>query len=521
MAQEMDSTLNFTLGPDANLLPELQGVLDGFIHGYDQGIPKHGIGALRWFTPENHSSAVLARDKIHASISQEVESQANVRTSPLGLVVNADGKMRPINDLSFPKKDLTIPSVNSFVNKSHFETTWDDFNIVTEFFRQNDGQFDLALFDWEKAYRQVPTRMDQWPFLMVQDLDGGLFIDTRITFGAVAGCGSFGIPADAWKRIMTHEFDVEKIFRWVDDNLFVKRSSKSFSIRDIVSRSLELGVQTNEEKCSDFSIEQKFIGFVWNGRDSTVRLPKPKLEQRITQIEVFLVPKAEFKYNDAEVLAGRLNHVSYLLPQLRAYLRGVYRWMNEWKKKMATRTVPADVISDLAFWRESLLNFEHTRLVQSCEEKELNWVGDASTGFGIGVLIGHRWCQFRMKETWREGTPSRGIAWLETVAIRLGVLMLIELHLVAKGTNCVVWTDNTVTQATLVSKKSKDAFVNDEWKIIQTLLITNQLDITPKRVASKDNRADALSRGIQKPHVKENRVWVDIPNDLVPFLFHA
>ncbi|KAA1093768.1 hypothetical protein PGTUg99_027813 [Puccinia graminis f. sp. tritici] len=154
---------------DANLLPELQGVLDGFIHGYDQGIHKHGIGALRWFTPENHSSAVLARDKIHASISQEVEAKrmfglftheevarqfSFFRTSPLGSVVNADGKMRPINDLSFPKKDLTIPSVNSFVNKSHFETTWDDFNIVAEFFRQNDGQFDLALFDWEKAYRQ-------------------------------------------------------------------------------------------------------------------------------------------------------------------------------------------------------------------------------------------------------------------------------------------------------------------------------------------------------------------------------
>ncbi|KAA1127557.1 hypothetical protein PGTUg99_000101 [Puccinia graminis f. sp. tritici] len=26
----------------ANLLPELQGVIDGFLHGFDQGIPNHG-----------------------------------------------------------------------------------------------------------------------------------------------------------------------------------------------------------------------------------------------------------------------------------------------------------------------------------------------------------------------------------------------------------------------------------------------------------------------------------------------
>ncbi|KAA1127558.1 hypothetical protein PGTUg99_002051 [Puccinia graminis f. sp. tritici] len=56
----------------ANLLPELQGVIDGFLHGFDQGIPNHGISAMRWYTPDNHSSAILAKEKIQASISQEV-----------------------------------------------------------------------------------------------------------------------------------------------------------------------------------------------------------------------------------------------------------------------------------------------------------------------------------------------------------------------------------------------------------------------------------------------------------------
>jgi hypothetical protein len=188
---------------------------------------------------------------------------------------------------------------------------------------------------------------------------------------------------------------------------------------------------------------------------------------------------------------------------------------------MATRTVPKDVFLDLEFWLESLSTFENTRLIQSEIPIEIGWVGDASTSFGIRVLIGHRWSKFQMKETWRDTTPARGITWLETVAIHLGLLMLLEMRLAKQGQNYIVWTDNTVTESTLKSKKSKDPFVNEEWKLIQTLLISNQLDITPKRVVSKDNKADGLSRGIVSPHLRETRVWFEIPTDLVPFLFHA
>jgi hypothetical protein len=212
---------------NANLLPELALILDGFINGFDQGIPTHNLGELRWFTPENYSSAIEASEKIKQSFKEEVSagrmfgpySHTKVaekfqffRTSPLGSVVNTDGKIHPINDLSFPRNNPKIRSVNSFVNKLDFSTTWDDFKVVSKFFRSSLEGYKLALFDWEKAYRQIPTKISQWPFLMVKDLEGGLYIDTRITFGGVAGCGSFGLPADAWKRIMEHEFNVENFF---------------------------------------------------------------------------------------------------------------------------------------------------------------------------------------------------------------------------------------------------------------------------------------------------------------------
>ncbi|EHS63122.1 uncharacterized protein PGTG_20709 [Puccinia graminis f. sp. tritici CRL 75-36-700-3] len=200
----------------AGILRDYRDVLHGFKHGFHQGIPEHKIPGMEWFTPDNHMSSKLALEKISASMEKELKAGRMFgpflhnevrdrfrffRTSPLGAVVNGDGSVRPINDLSFPHGDPNVPSVNSFVDKDDFQTTWDDFSIVAGFFKALKEPVQLALFDWEKAYRQIPTHPSQWPYLMVKGVDDYLYLDTRITFGGVAGCGSFGRPADAWKRL--------------------------------------------------------------------------------------------------------------------------------------------------------------------------------------------------------------------------------------------------------------------------------------------------------------------------------
>ncbi|PLW19654.1 hypothetical protein PCANC_08958 [Puccinia coronata f. sp. avenae] len=90
----------------ARLLPKYQDVLDGFSHGFDQGIPPHGVADLPWYTPPNHSSALTAQDDIERNFQKEIsagqmygpfthEEVASrfpfFRTSPLGSVTNGDG----------------------------------------------------------------------------------------------------------------------------------------------------------------------------------------------------------------------------------------------------------------------------------------------------------------------------------------------------------------------------------------------------------------------------------------------
>lgn len=389
----------------ANILDIYEDVIRGFEEGFDQGIPYHFFINSKWYTPPNHSSADLAREKIEKSMKKELEMRrifgpftheevhkrcGFFRTNPMGAVVNGDGSVRPINDLSYPRNNKDIPSLNSFVDAKDFKTTWDDFAVVSQFFRRYENPFLLAIFDWEKAYRQIPTRIDQRQYMLILGPDGLIYYDTRIGFGGVAGCGSFGRPADAWKLVMKNEFDVKEVFRWVDDALFVKEVGSKCSMRQIVHRSLELGVITNEEKISEFQPEQKYIGFLWNGLEKTVRLPAEKLLQRKAQIEEALEHGRRFSFNDVEVLVGRLNHVTLILPQMKCCLTSLYRWMKSWVHRFAKQTLPADGRRDLEEWKWILSIFESTRLIKFSDPVDLGWVGDASTSYGIGVLIGKK-----------------------------------------------------------------------------------------------------------------------------------
>lgn len=312
---------------------------------------------------------------------------------------------------------------------------------------------------------------------------------------------------------MKHEHDIVKVFRWVDDNLFLKRYNSTTEMSDIVARSTTLGVQTNAEKLSKFEHEQKFIGFIWNGMSKTVRLPEIKLEERRSQVDDVLTGE-NFSYNQIEVFVGRLNHVSYLLPQLRCYLCGLYRMKKSWHNKLARRKIDQDVREDLEFWKLTLGSFKHTRLIASAEPLEIGWVGDASTSYGIGVLLGNQWAQFRMTEKWKSADADhRHINFLKTVAIRLGLLMVLAID-DTPGRNLIVWTDNTTAQAAITNRRSKNKAVNNEWKVIQTILINSQLDIAARRVTSADNTADQLSRGLRGDCLPENRFLIELPPDL-------
>lgn len=172
-----------------------------------------------------------------------------------------------------------------------------------------------------------------------------------------------------------------------------------------------MGVKTNQKKLQDFADKQKYLGFIFNGRDKTVRLPAEK--------------------------------IVYLLPHMKAHMRGLHNWLKVWKKPNAKRKISRKARVDLERWKLALTTFEPRRIVPTPVPEDVNWVGDASTGFGIGVKIGERWTRYKLKKEWKEENlfedeTCRNIAWAEFAAIRIGLLMLKELT-ETKGRNFLVF----------------------------------------------------------------------------------
>jgi hypothetical protein len=100
----------------------------------------------------------------------------------------------------------------------------------------------------------------------------------------------------------------------------------------------------------------------------------------------------------------------------------------------------------------------------------MGWVGDTSTSYGIGVIVGQRWARFHLQKNPPEHRTGNIVAWLETVAARLCLLLMLSIG-AAPGKTFIVKTDNNTTLSKILHCKSKDGGVKAKWKIIKNLLL--------------------------------------------------
>lgn len=129
-------------------------------------------------------------------------------------------------------------------------------------------------------------------------------------------------------------------------------------------------------------------------------------------MDELLKPGEKWQLKKIEKMVGRLSHLIYILPEMKCYIKH--------------------------------------QIMPEIEPVNVQWVGDASTSYGIGIAVGEYWAKFKYKQGWesnglQQNDPKRKIAWAETVAVRLGLLLLHHL-LPTSGKRFVVWTDNTTTE---------------------------------------------------------------------------
>ncbi len=139
---------------------------------------------------------------------------------------------------------------------------------------------------------------------------------------------------------------------------------------------------------------------------------------------------------------------------------------------------------------------------------------DASSTRGIGVYIDGLWDAWHYHQHY--SFTSADINRLEALAVEIGV------HTIqARGVQATIFSDNTAVIRAFNEKKSRDTLIDSSVKRTHTLLEAKKMKAELLYVSTKDNPADAYSRG--KLGLPEKRIVrpLDLSREMSSVVYRA
>jgi len=148
--------------------------------------------------------------------------------------------------------------------------------------------------------------------------------------------------------------------------------------------------------------------------------------------------KAKVSHKDVMAIHGTLQHIKFVYRQGHSSLPPFSSLIAKFLNNFTCHHIPRSVIKALMWWEAILQSlsgccslFPHPVIDPDV------WV-NASTDWGIGIVLGHLWAAWRLKPGWK--MDSCNIGWEESVALELAILWLIQ----ASHVDCnIVHGDNT------------------------------------------------------------------------------
>ena len=289
---------------------------------------------------------------------------------------------------------------------------------------------------------------------------------------------------------------------------------------EMLCRIESLGVPWHEEKGDDsFTFVTTFIGFQWDIPQKLVSLPEAKRLKFHERVRRFLNDFSEYNHPcqliDVEKLHGSLCHVAFVYMNSRSHLPSLSNFaasFNSKDRNFVTRYPPRPMIKDLEWWLEELSS---PRLARQLHPRgplqDLGLFVDASTSWGIGIVMGESWAAFRLSPTWK--IPGRDICWLETIAIELLIYLLEQSG--CRNCRLLIHSDNQGTIGAMSKGRSSNVHIN--LAVRRTYVALMDLFITPNiiYIESEANPADPISRGEPGPVGKRVFPSFKLPDELI------
>ena len=286
--------------------------------------------------------------------------------------------------------------------------------------------------DIAKFHQMCPVLPSHKPWLVVQGLLGQFLIDHAHPFGAACASSNAGMIANVVVDIWDAE-GVSPVSKYEDDLKVFRIPSQTGTFCDgeffydydraeMLHHINSLGVPWHDDKGDDlFHFVTTFIGFRWDIPQKLVTLPEEKHLKFLERVQRFLndFQGCSCHLLDVEKIHGSLCHVAFVYMDEHSCLPSLSNFASSFhNNEVSTRYPPHSMMTDLTWWLKKLqVGGVSCTLRPRGPLQDLGLYVDASTSWGIGIVIGDNWASFQLSPAWK--VPGRDICWLETLAIEL------------------------------------------------------------------------------------------------------
>ena len=270
----------------------------------------------------------------------------------------------------------------------------------------------------------------------------------------------------------------------------------SYCDSDIDGISGQLGIPWEPSKTIPFSDVVPYLGFEWNLSERTMAIPERKKAKYRAAIEDWL-PRPTHNLDDVQQLYGKLLHACLVLPAGRAYLTCLEGFMASFSSNpFIPHHAPRHTSSDLSWWLDELRSPAVSRPIPGpAFVTDRDAFSDASSGFGIGVVIGDQWRAWRLVPGWK--ADGRDIGWAEAIGFELLTRSLCATSV--PGQFFKVFGDNRGVVEGWWKGRSRNWETNRVFRRVHDISSTHRCTFITRYVTSGQNPADGPSRGLYPP----------------------
>jgi hypothetical protein len=321
------------------------------------------------------------------------------------------------------------------------------------------------------------------------------------------------------------------IIYWVDDDhIRITPINPSppwqyeVDIIQICNFAATLGVTFPPTKTVPFSSEVKYIGFLWLYQTKEVRIPEKKRTDFLSLL-VTSSASPSVTLPTLRTIVGKLSHFSLIVPLGRSNMRGLWSLQTAMSEKAHPNAAwpwTTRQRQDLNWWLNTLSqpNVGMFLCTQESPSTDFNLFCDASTSWGIGIVINGLWDAFKFTEGWNTSTITpRDIGWGEFAAVEIVVHFVLK-HYNLHDTHLLIHTDNQGVVGAWANRSSRNPASNDVLGRTLSALLARRCWLTLTYIKSAENPADRPSRGL--PALNASRhTFPGFPHDLAGLMYRA